>query len=139
MIDIDHFKSVNDTHGHPVGDRVIKNLSRVLQQRLRRSDSIGRYGGEEFAVVLPDADPALAQSILDEIRENFSVIRQHSVKGDFCVSFSSGIASYPYYGDATTIALEADKALYVAKEKGRNCVVRADQPPASSPQKEIPE
>ncbi|THB64375.1 MAG: diguanylate cyclase [Gammaproteobacteria bacterium] len=124
MIDIDHFKNVNDTHGHHVGDRVIKSLARVLQQRLRRSDYIGRYGGEEFAVVLPDADAELATRVLDEIRKNFGGIRQHSPKGDFAVTFSGGIATFPECKDATELALEADKALYVAKERGRNCIVK---------------
>ncbi len=127
MIDIDHFKSVNDTHGHHVGDRVIKSVARVLQQRLRKSDYIGRYGGEEFAVVLPDADIDFAYQVLNEIRESFMAIRQHSPKGEFTVSFSAGIASYPNCNDATQLALEADKALYKAKERGRNCIVKAGE------------
>ncbi len=125
MIDIDHFKSVNDTYGHHVGDRVIKSVARVLQQRLRKSDYIGRYGGEEFAVVLPDADIDFAYQVLNEIRESFLAIKQHSSKGEFTVSFSAGIASYPNCKDATQLALEADKALYKAKERGRNCIVKA--------------
>ncbi len=125
MIDIDHFKSVNDTYGHHVGDRVIKSVARVLQQRLRKSDYIGRYGGEEFAVVLPDADLDFAYQVLNEIRESFMAIKQHSPKGEFTVSFSCGIACYPICKDATQMALEADKALYKAKELGRNCIVKA--------------
>src|SRR6185503_1923102 len=67
MIDIDHFKEVNDRHGHPAGDRVILSLSRLLQNRLRKTDIIGRYGGDEFAVILPDADGPTAVKVLAEI------------------------------------------------------------------------
>ncbi|QKQ26703.1 diguanylate cyclase [Candidatus Reidiella endopervernicosa] len=79
MIDIDNFKSVNDTYGHPVGDRVIKSLSRLLQQRMRRSDLVGRYGGEEFAVILPNTDKQTAVRVLDSVREVFSKM-QHSAE-----------------------------------------------------------
>ncbi|WP_193222273.1 diguanylate cyclase [Alkalilimnicola sp. S0819] len=122
MIDIDHFKSVNDTHGHPVGDRVIKTLARVLQQRLRKTDYIGRYGGEEFAVILPDADAPTAAAIVDQVRKSFGKIRQFSSEGVFACSFSAGVASFPDCPDAVEVALEADKALYAAKHAGRNTV-----------------
>jgi diguanylate cyclase (GGDEF)-like protein len=123
MLDIDHFKSVNDTHGHHVGDRVIKTLARVLQQRLRQTDYIGRYGGEEFAVILPDADLEKATAILDEVRRGFSKIHQLSPKGVFAVSFSGGVACFPRCEDAIKLALNADKALYAAKRGGRDRIV----------------
>ena len=126
MLDIDKFKSVNDTHGHHVGDRVIKTLARVLHQRLRQTDYIGRYGGEEFAVILPDADVEEAVTILDGIRRGFGKIRQFSPKGVFDVSFSGGVASYPTCSDPVQLALEADKALYAAKHAGRNRILPAD-------------
>lgn len=129
MLDIDHFKSVNDTYGHPVGDRVIKSLSRVLQQRLRNTDSIGRYGGEEFAVVLPDVSGEEARQIMDEIRKNFQEI-QHSSGEEgkyFTSTFSCGICCYPDIKTPSEIGLEADKALYRAKGQGRNCVVLTER------------
>jgi len=125
MIDIDFFKKVNDTYGHPTGDRVIKTISRLLQQRLRKSDVIGRYGGEEFAVVLKDTDAASALVILDNIRKAFEKIIQHSDKGDFSVSFSCGLAEFPKFANSTAICNAADRALYEAKSAGRNRVVIA--------------
>ena len=95
MIDIDHFKQVNDVHGHMTGDRVLKSLSRLLQDRLRRTDVIGRYGGEEFAVILINTDQENSEKIMNDIRESFSQIRQVSSEGDFYVTFSCGIASFP--------------------------------------------
>ena len=71
MIDIDYFKQVNDTYGHPVGDGVIKSLSRLLKQRLRETDVVGRYGGEEFAVILSNTDGMAAVKVLDTIRKVF--------------------------------------------------------------------
>lgn len=120
MLDIDHFKSVNDTHGHLVGDRVIKTLARVLRQRLRVTDSIGRYGGEEFAVILPDAGVDEAEGVLNEIRASFAKIRQMGASGPFSVTFSGGIATFPRCRDATDLVLRADKALYAAKRSGRD-------------------
>lgn len=123
MLDIDHFKSVNDTHGHLAGDRVIKNLSRLLQQRLRKTDIIGRYGGEEFAVLLPDTGAETAQRVIDEIRRGFSHIHHGAVVGEFYVTFSAGIASFPECSNAALLSGAADKALYEAKRAGRDRVV----------------
>jgi diguanylate cyclase (GGDEF)-like protein len=125
MIDLDHFKNINDTYGHPTGDRVLKSLARVLQQRLRRTDIIGRYGGEEFAVMLPDTDGSKAAGVLDEIRQDFSQVRQRSEQDEFHVTFSCGIADFPRYQDAAIINKVADEALYHAKHQGRNRVVLA--------------
>ncbi|MGC2061369.1 MAG: diguanylate cyclase [Thermodesulfovibrionales bacterium] len=123
MIDIDHFKSVNDTHGHPVGDQVIKSLSRLLKQRLRTTDTVGRFGGEEFAVILTDTDGRTAQRILNELREDFAKIRHTSREGLFSVTFSCGVACPAPGSTGAELINEADKALYMAKRSGRNRVV----------------
>lgn len=125
MIDLDKFKSVNDTYGHPTGDRVLKSLSRVLQQRLRRTDIIGRYGGEEFAIILPDTTSDKAVRVLDKIRDDFSQVRHRSDTVEFQVTFSCGVTSFPSYRDPSIISKVADEALYKAKRNGRNRVVLA--------------
>lgn len=120
MIDIDHFKHVNDNYGHMAGDHVIKSLSRLLQQRMRKSDSIGRYGGEEFAVVLPDAGIDDANRVIEMIRERFSNISFVHEGKEFQVTLSAGVSGFPAYNNAEEIIKSADKALYMAKEDGRN-------------------
>jgi diguanylate cyclase (GGDEF)-like protein len=128
VIDIDHFKLVNDTYGHPTGDQVLKSLARLLRQRLRSSDTVGRYGGEEFVVILPETDGPTAVRVIEAIRSGFSQVRQHSDQGFFAVTFSCGIATFPAYPDATQLLDAADKMLYEAKSAGRNRVLLA--PPA---------
>lgn len=126
MVDIDHFKLVNDGYGHPAGDRVIKSLSRLLKQRLREHDLVGRYGGEEFAVILVDADGPSAIKILDNIRNDFAQLRHLAGNQEFSVTFSAGIADIAHYAEASRLTDAADKALYKAKHAGRNQVVLAD-------------
>ncbi|MBL4799374.1 MAG: diguanylate cyclase [Oleispira sp.] len=120
MIDIDHFKLVNDNHGHPVGDEVIKNLALFLSQRLRKTDYIGRYGGEEFAMVLPGVGLDDAINIMDEIRNNFSHLL-HGGQAAITSTFSCGITLYQGQKSSELIDL-ADQAMYLAKRDGRNCV-----------------
>ena len=122
MIDIDYFKKVNDTYGHPMGDRVIKSLALFLKQRLRKTDHIGRYGGEEFAVVLPDTDAATAAKVLEEIRKRFSEIVYPAQPNDLSCTFSCGIAELRGDLDGKELSKQADEALYVAKHGGRNRV-----------------
>lgn len=122
MVDLDEFKSVNDSYGHPAGDRVIKTLARLFKQRLRRSDYVGRYGGEEFAVIMPESTAEDAKRTLDEIRITFGKISQITLKGVFQASFSAGVAAYPDIGDPTELTYWADQALYTAKQNGRNRV-----------------
>ena len=120
MIDLDHFKGVNDTYGHLTGDRVLKNLSRHLQDALRKTDIIGRWGGEEFGVVLFNVDLDGAAKVMDKVREEFSRMEQDSGSSQFAVTFSCGIAAYPKYDGPGPISEAADRALYSAKEGGRN-------------------
>lgn len=121
MLDIDHFKKVNDTHGHAVGDNVIRALANLLRQRLRRVDSLGRYGGEEFLAVLPDCNGAQAVKIIDQIRQQFSLLSFVGEQGEFFVSLSAGVACC--MGSTANEVMEtADRALYNAKRNGRNRV-----------------
>jgi diguanylate cyclase (GGDEF)-like protein len=124
MIDIDHFKSVNDTYGHAVGDSVIKAIAHLLRQRLRKSDTVGRYGGEEFVAVLPECDEATAKQILDDIRERFGALRFRHDGIEFASTLSAGVACSTTLSaaDGNELLIAADAALYTAKHAGRNQV-----------------
>jgi diguanylate cyclase (GGDEF)-like protein len=122
MIDIDHFKRINDTYGHPVGDVVIKNIARLLRQRLRSADVVGRYGGEEFALVLPGTPAAMAQQVVDELRRAFASFPFSANQGPFSATFSAGISDFPMQQDGKSLCDAADRALYLAKQRGRNRV-----------------
>jgi len=125
MIDIDRFKSVNDTWGHPVGDQVIRSLAWLLRGRLRSSDLIGRYGGEEFLVALPNADMEQALGLLNRIREDFSSLPHAHSQGTLRATFSCGVASFPDFTTASTLIEAADNGLLDAKRSGRNRIVAA--------------
>lgn len=117
MLDIDHFKKVNDLYGHQAGDSVLQNLSLYLKQHLRHKDPIGRYGGEEFAILL-DVDENQAFKIIDKIRTGFASFK-HTNGKSFKVTFSCGLAPYTNQGLKKLIK-QADEALYQAKKEGRN-------------------
>lgn len=133
MLDIDHFKSVNDRYGHAVGDVVIVSLAMLLRQRLRQSDIIGRYGGEEFVAILPECDADNAWQLLEDIRQRFATVGFSHNGQAFCCTLSAGLATSDHYPDArgAELLVMADEALYVAKGGGRNQVCAAD-PDASS-------
>ncbi len=123
MIDIDKFKQVNDEYGHPIGDRVIKSLARLLSQRLRKTDVVARYGGEEFAIVLTNINVDQAYVLVDGLRETFSKLEHVADIGMFKCTFSAGIAQMSVKHDMFSLIKSADEALYQAKSNGRNQVV----------------
>lgn len=125
MIDVDRFKLVNDTYGHPMGDQVLVALARLLQKRLRNSDLVGRYGGEEFAVVLPNTPPEQGERILQQLREDFATLRFVTCDQEFSCTFSCGMSSFPGVEEVAMICQVADQALYEAKHTGRNRLVVA--------------
>jgi diguanylate cyclase (GGDEF)-like protein len=120
MIDMDRFKEVNDSYGHPRGDRVLIALAKFLRHRLRKADLIGRYGGEEFAVICPASDLATATSLLDQLRESFAAIKFPAGGDSFSVTFSCGAAALSRHKDAEHLCKAAEAALYEAKKLGRN-------------------
>ncbi len=128
MLDLDYFKTVNDTHGHAVGDRVIVALARLLRRRLRRNDVVGRYGGEEFAVLLPDTSLPDAHAVLESLRGAFGAIQHTGSRGAFTTSFSCGLAAFVAGDTGDVLNDAADHALYQAKALGRNRIVLADRP-----------
>jgi diguanylate cyclase (GGDEF)-like protein len=128
MVDVDHFKRINDTHGHAVGDEVLQHLGRVLAACLRHHDRVGRLGGEEFLVVLPDANAEQAASIAERMRHAVAMGPCRTANGPLSITISVGVACDS--GDdattATALVARADEALYAAKSAGRNTVsVRA--------------
>ncbi|MEO5690446.1 MAG: diguanylate cyclase [Burkholderiaceae bacterium] len=131
MIDVDHFKKVNDTYGHPAGDQVLKSLATRLQKAVRASDSACRYGGEEFILLLPGMDPATAWMRADRWRQEFS--NDAIVFADLRMqaTISIGIAAFPEDGDSLAeLTRCADLALYEAKHTGRDRVVPYRDPSA---------
>lgn len=120
MIDVDYFKLVNDTYGHPAGDRVLIALARLIEQRVRKTDIVGRFGGEEFAVILPDCTISEADTLLNELRESFAAVSFQSKGTPFSCTFSCGIAPLSHHVDAAALCMAADEALYAAKNSGRN-------------------
>jgi diguanylate cyclase (GGDEF)-like protein/PAS domain S-box-containing protein len=131
VIDLDHFKDINDTHGHYTGDRLLEALGELLRSYARSGDVACRYGGEEFVVVMPGASLETAAQRADEWRQAFAVVRVSAGASSLYATFSAGVASFPLHGtNANTLLDAADQALYAAKSAGRNCVVAAKKPPA---------
>ncbi|WP_157670930.1 diguanylate cyclase [Chitinibacter sp. FCG-7] len=120
MIDIDHFKQINDRYGHSVGDRVIKSLSRFLKQSMPNADVVGRYGGEEFALIWSDHTQIRAAQRTDELRAKFAELAQANTDGHFVATFSAGVAQLEEGMSAQELIDAADQALYQAKAAGRN-------------------
>ena len=129
FIDIDHFKRVNDTHGHQAGDDVLRNVANAIQEGLRAGDTFARYGGEEFVVLCPHTDCRDAGTVADRIRSGLEQRSFRSPSGrEISVTISIGIAALPTDIDETEQAVRtmlslADQALYQAKNDGRNRVL----------------
>ena len=121
--DIDHFKQINDRHGHPVGDRVLVRTARLLSERFRRDDAVIRWGGEEFMVILPNTRIAVARQLADRIREGMRTLGDDDAGA---VSMSLGVGQWQQDESIAGLIHRVDKALYSAKALGRNRVVVAD-------------
>jgi len=124
MLDIDHFKSVNDTYGHAVGDIVLKNVAATLNSSMRQSDVLFRYGGEEFVIVLPNTDLQNTQSIAEKSRTNIQKLKNSYDKDkELSITISLGISLLTQEDSSLeTVIKRADEALYISKELGRNRV-----------------
>jgi len=134
MIDIDHFKSVNDTFGHDGGDAVLRDISSQLRGMLRASDTLCRYGGEEFALILPHINQDSAAVLLERLRKAVEGMRVVLEDGkQVTVTMSVGLASLQDGMTPGQLLGNADKSLYAAKRAGRNCIVSHVEPPAPAP------
>jgi diguanylate cyclase (GGDEF)-like protein len=120
LIDLDYFKSVNDTYGHQVGDTVLQEMSRLLRESVRKTDYVGRWGGEEFLVISPQSDIRHALHLAEKLRKMINEYNFSSV-GRKTASF--GVVSHRAGDCADSMMQRADECLYIAKEQGRNRVV----------------
>lgn len=126
FIDLDKFKNVNDTYGHLVGDQVLRDFAEFLASRVRRSDIVTRYGGEEFAIIMPYTNSENAQRALNSIRENYAEKINYASPEHFSVTFSGGISSIDKHKTLESLLLASDNALYTAKESGGNKIIVSD-------------
>lgn len=124
LFDIDHFKRVNDQHGHPVGDQVLRHVANLIETSCRRADTAFRYGGEEFALILPETNAEKARSVAERVRQ---VVERQPFAGDVTinVSVSAGVAQLTVDEGVRDLVRRSDEALYSAKRQGRNRVVCA--------------
>lgn len=125
LLDLDHFKRVNDTHGHLAGDEVLREVAKVIRRDLRRHDLAARYGGEEMILLLPETDAAGAESVAQRYRRSIASLEIQYGGERIPVSASFGVAAFPTHASENLEHLigAADQALYAAKEQGRNRVV----------------
>ena len=127
VTDIDHFKAVNDTYGHPAGDAVLKGVAHMLREQARDTDVVARYGGEEFAVVMPETDLRGAEVIAERLREAVAARVFPTELGPVRVTLSVGLAAAPADGSEVDALIQvADQCLYQAKHQGRNRVVTSE-------------
>lgn len=131
MLDVDHFKDVNDTYGHPTGDKVLQSVARYLHDSIRQSDICGRYGGEEFVLLLPNTPGRNAVFLANRLRSGVADI-MHSglgIPSNVAITVSGGVATCPRDAtDLDNLVLRADEALYEAKRAGRNRITQAGIP-----------
>ena len=120
MIDVDHFKRVNDEFGHPAGDEVLVTLAHMMQDMLRQEDTACRYGGEEFMVILPQTDEAAAALVAEKLRQSVEAVRWQ-IQG-LRITLSFGVSEY-VSGVAKDLVKHADNLLYQAKQSGRNKIL----------------
>ena len=129
MLDIDHFKKINDTHGHLIGDRVIRFVAQVLEKNTKGKDTAARYGGEEFTVLLPETPTKGARAVAESIRRavaNAQLVRADNKKPLGQITISAGVATYRDEQDVMELISRADQALYRSKNEGRNRVTTDD-------------
>lgn len=128
FVDIDHFKKINDTHGHDMGDQALRRMAQLIARFIRSTDTPFRFGGEEFLILLPKVDLSHARKRAEELQEAAkSVAVQIGERSAGPITLSIGIASFPLHGsDASAVIEQADKALYQAKQRGRDRVVVAE-------------
>ena len=135
MLDLDHFKKLNDTYGHPAGDAALRSLARLLHQHLRKGDQAARYGGEEFVVILPGSDAERSHGAAERLRSALQKHRFVFEGARIPLTASLGVAVWPADGrEAEALVAAADRALYAAKQAGRNRVVSSSSlpdPPAA--------
>jgi diguanylate cyclase (GGDEF)-like protein len=123
MIDIDYFKRVNDRYGHPVGDRVLREVARIIGENTRATDKVCRYGGEEFLALLVDSPIETANETVERIRTRIADADWHGVIGNLRLSVSAGITEIRDTDTVPSLILRVDSALYEAKDRGRNLVI----------------
>jgi diguanylate cyclase (GGDEF)-like protein len=128
LFDLDHFKSVNDSYGHLIGDQVLAAVAEVLQSTARHGDIVGRFGGEEFVVFLPGASLDAVATFAERVRAAVQGARIQAEDAVIHVTISAGVAAIPSCADSLNEAIRiADDRLYAAKRAGRNRVVRHDK------------
>ena len=127
ILDADHFKKVNDTHGHIVGDFVLKKLATLFQQNIRREELLGRYGGEEFVVVMPEVDSSGAFQLAEKLRKTVESTVFKSGEAELPITISVGVATLGAEESVKAFIDTADQALYKSKEDGRNRVTIGGQ------------
>lgn len=120
MADIDNFKRINDDYGHQVGDEVIREIGVILRRTLRKYDHAGRYGGEEFFLVLPDTDVEQARRIAERFRNELKDLKIETERENLRITISMGITKYRLGEKRETWIARADRAMYMAKEAGRD-------------------
>lgn len=121
VIDIDHFKNINDTHGHLCGDYILSSLAELMRSVLRRQDTVGRWGGEEFMVLLPDADAEMLKDLGERLRLKINQTKFTYQNKEISISVTIGAAMLVSNDSFDSLTLRADQALYQGKKNGRNC------------------